>query len=1028
MKTKKFKRYVIPAYLSRIWLLLLPILLLSITASAQHVLTGLVVDERDEPLANASVVIKGSERSVLTDVDGKFILEITAPTDTLLISYVGYYPLEVLTGTDRERKFSMAIDEEQAKLDEVTVVGFGTQKKISVTGAISTVAVRELAKTSTPSLSNALGGRLPGIMTRQSSAEPGSDQAQIYIRGMGTWGNRAPMVLIDGVERSLDNINVQEIETFSVLKDASATAVYGVRGANGVIVITTKKGVMGRPKVAFRSESALLQPIRLPNYINAVEYASLMNEGLEHVGQRPRWTDEQIGMFGNGSDPYLYPDVNWTEEIMRKHTYQTINNLNVNGGSEIVRYYANAGYTDQNGIWKNDPANTYKTNVRMRRYNLRSNVDVNVSKDLVLELGIAGIIQQGDFPATGSDALLDAIRVTPPIAYSARNPDGSPGGTPTLIGNNPWGLATQSGYSVHMHSNVQGTLSAKWDMSTFITPGLSVSGRFSYDHHYSGGINRHKSFEVKYYTGQDEETGEPQYTVLREEQPMNYWLWNNSNRAIYSEAIINYEKSLGNHNLSGMILYNQRDYINITAGTSIDGLPFRRQGIAARATYGYRNTYFAEFNMGYNGSENFPKGQRFGFFPSISGGWLISNEPFMENINFVNSMKIRGSYGQVGNDQIGGRRFLYLTSMNARTAQGYLFGDQQTFWPGIDEMQIGTNNVTWEVSTKSNVGFDVSFLSNMITVQVDAFHERREGILIQRRTIPNMAGFNPGSIPYGNIGIATNRGIEGMLELKRVNNGGVYYSFMGNFTFARSKVEENDEPIQRWAYQSAKGRPIDQPFGLVALGFFENDDEIANSPKQMFQDLVRPGDIRYKDINEDGVIDNFDAVAIGYPRTPEIMYGFGGTIAYKGVDMSLFFNGAGRTSLYLNGPSIMPFMKGQGSYNILREFYDHRWTPDNMDNAKYPAATDDINPNNYRFSTAYQRNASYIRLRNAEVGYTFPTQISHRIGIEQLRLFVNGMNLITWDDVKVIDPESNDGIGSYPLQRSINFGIHVNFN
>ncbi|RQP10047.1 MAG: hypothetical protein EAS52_23265 [Parapedobacter sp.] len=312
MKTKKFKRYVIPAYLSRIWLLLLPILLLSITASAQHVLTGLVVDERDEALANASVVIKGSERSVLTDVDGKFILEITAPTDTLLISYVGYYPLEVLTGTDRERKFSMTIDEEQAKLDEVTVVGFGTQKKISVTGAISTVAVRELAKTSTPSLSNALGGRLPGIMTRQSSAEPGSDQAQIYIRGMGTWGNRAPMVLIDGVERSLDNVNVQEIETFSVLKDASATAVYGVRGANGVIVITTKKGVMGRPKVAFRSESALLQPIRLPNYINAVEYASLMNEGLEHVGQRPRWTDEQIGMFGNGSDPYLYPDVNWT--------------------------------------------------------------------------------------------------------------------------------------------------------------------------------------------------------------------------------------------------------------------------------------------------------------------------------------------------------------------------------------------------------------------------------------------------------------------------------------------------------------------------------------------------------------------------------------------------------------------------------------------------------------------------------------------------------------------------------------------
>lgn len=1011
----------------RMWMLLLPMLFLSMAVNAQHVLTGFVLDENNDPLANASVMIKGSERRAATDLDGKFILEVQSPADTILITYVGYYPIEVPVGTSRERTFTMTIDEEQAKLEEVTVVGFGTQKKVSVTGAISTVAVKELAKASTPSLSNSLGGRLPGIMTRQSSAEPGSDQAQIFIRGLGTWGNRAPMILIDGVERSLDNVNVHEIETFSVLKDASATAVYGVRGANGVIVITTKKGVMGRPRVAFRSETALLQPIRLPDYISGAEYASLMNEGLEHVGQRPRWSDEQIELFRNGSDPYLYPNVNWTDEIMRKSTYQTINNLNVSGGGEIIRYYANAGYTDQNGIWKNDPANAYKTNVRMRRYNLRSNVDVNVTEDLIFELGIAGIIQQGDFPATGSDALLDAIRVTPPIAYSARNPDGSPGGTPTLIGNNPWGLATQAGYSVHMHSNVQGTFSAKWDLSSVVTPGMSVSGRFSYDHHYSGGINRHKSFEVKYYTGKDEDTGEDQYTLLREEQPMNYWLWNNSNRAIYSDFIVNYEKSLGDHNLSGMVLYNQRDFINITAGSSIDGLPHRRQGIAARATYGFKDTYFAEFNMGYNGSENFPKGQRFGFFPSISGGWVLSNERFMQSLDFLNSFKIRGSYGQVGNDQIGGRRFLYLTSMNARTAQGYLFGDQQTGWAGIDEMQLGTNDVTWEVSTKSNVGFDMNLL-NMITLQVDAFHERRDGILIQRRTIPNVTGFNPSSIPYGNIGVATNRGIEGMAEVKKTTDNGLFLSFMGNFTFARSRIEENDEPVQRWEYQSAKGHPIDQPFGLVALGFFESNEEIANSPRQMFQDVVRIGDIKYKDVNEDGVVDNFDAVPIGYPRTPEMMYGFGGTVAYKGLDISLFFNGASRSSLYLNGPSIMPFLKGQGSYNILREFYDNRWTPENAANAKYPAATDDINPNNYRFSTIYQLDASYLRLRNAEIGYTFPSESSQKIGIQQLRLFVNGMNLATWDKVKVIDPESNDGVGSYPIQRTLNFGIQVNFN
>lgn len=1026
MKTMNTTTKVVSCYLDRKWLLLLLMLMVATAANAQHVLTGFVRDQNGDPLPNANVVIKGTDRGANTDIEGKFVLAIERPTDTLLITYVGYHPLEVPAGHDVERTFSLMVDEDQSRLEEVTVVGFGTQKKISVTGAISTVSVPELAKMSTPSLSNTLGGRLPGIVTRQASGEPGSDQAQLFIRGFGTWANRSPMVLIDGVERSLNNVNVHEIETFSVLKDASATAVYGVRGANGVIVITTKKGEMGRPKVSFRSETAILQPLRMPTYINSAEYASLMNEGLRQVGQQPRWTEGQIELFRDGTDP-LYPNVNWTDEIMRDQTYQSINNLTVRGGGQIVRYYANAGYTDQNGIWKNDPANAYKTNVRMRRYNLRSNVDVSVSDNLVLELGIAGIIQQGDFPATGSDALLQAIRITPPIAYNPRNPDGSPGGTPTLIGNNPWALATQAGYSIHMHSNVQGTFAGRWDLSSLVTPGLSVNGRFSYDHHYSGGINRHKAFEVKYYTGVDAETGEDRYTLLREEQPMGYGVWNNSNRSIYSDFIVNYEKILGDHELSGMVLYNQRDYINITAGSSIDGLPFRRQGIAARATYGYKHRYLAEFNMGYNGSENFPKSQRFGFFPSISAGWVLSNEPFLQDVNFLSSFKIRGSYGQVGNDQIGGRRFLFLTSMNARNAQTYMFGDQQSVWPGIDEMQLGTDDVTWEVSTKSNLGLDMSLL-NMITLQVDAFHERREGILIQRRTIPNVSGFMPSSIPFGNIGIATNRGVEGLVEVRKTTDNGLFLSLMGNLTFAKSKVVENDEPVQRWAYQSAKGQPIDQPFGLVALGFFESEEEIANSPKQMFQDVVRVGDVKYKDVNEDGFVDDFDAVPLGYPRTPQLMFGFGGTVAYKGVDLSVFFNGASRASLYLAGESIMPFSKGQGSHNILREVYDNRWTPETADYAIYPAVSDDINPNNYRLSRIYQRDASYIRLRNAEIGYTFPTQLSQRIGIEQLRLFVNGMNLATWDKVKVIDPESNDGIGSYPIQRTINFGIQVNFN
>ena len=991
---------------------------------AQHVLRGKVVDDVFESLPGATIGIKGSEIGAVTDVDGNFLLEIPNPKDTLQIRFLGFQTLEVIAGTERERSFQLHVDEEHFKLNEVTVVGFGVQKKVTVTGSISTVSANDIQQAGTPSLSNALTGRMPGIITRQSTGEPGSDQAQVYIRGFGTWGNRNPLILVDGVERSMDNINAYEIESFSVLKDASATAVYGSRGANGVILINTKRGLTGKPTVTLRSETALNTPLRLPQYINSAQYASLMNEGLRNVGQQERWTEEEVQKFADGSDPYFYPNVNWTDEIMRKQTYQTINNLSVSGGGEVIRYYTNIGYTDQNGIWKSDPNNPYETNVSMKRYNYRANVDVNVSKSLVLEVGIGGIFQQQNYSATGSDALLEALRVTPPLAYSPRNPDGSPAGTPTLIGNNPWGMATQSGYSVHMNNTVQGTFVAKWDLSR-VLQGLSANGRFAYDHFFFGGINRHKTFEVKQFLGFDQESGEEQYRQLREEQPLGYYTANNSNRSIYNELILNYNRTFEKHNVTGMVLYNQRDYVHITASTSIGNLPFRRQGISARATYAYDNKYLLEYNMGYNGSENFPKGQRFGFFPSVSAGYVILGK----DNNWLNEMKLRGSYGLVGNDQIGANRFLFLTTVNARNAQSYPFGDGQIHRPGIDEMQIGNSNVTWEVAKKTNIGIDLDLdiFKNNLTIQVDAFNEIRDGILIQRRIIPDVSGFNPNSIPFGNIGKAKNKGLDGVMEFRRSTGSGLYYSLRGNFTYARNTVLENDEPVQKYAYQSGKGLPIDQPFGLVALGFFGSQEEIDNSPRQTYQDIVRVGDIKYQDVNGDGTIDDFDRVPIGYPRNPEFMYGFGGTVAYKNFDISLFFAGAERTSLYINGPSIFPFLKGQGSYNILTEYYDNRWTPESANTAKYPATTNDINLNNYRQSTIYMLDASYLRLRNAEIGYTLPFSKMEKLGINSLRMFVNGLNLYTWDKVKVMDPESDNGVGRYPVPQTLNFGLHISF-
>lgn len=1000
-------------------------------AQAQHVLNGRVTDQQGIALAGATVAIKETSRATQTDIDGNFIIEIDSPESIIRITYQGYVPLESAAGTERERIFTLEFDEEQHKLDEVVVVGFGTQKKVTVTGSVTSVSVRELEQSTAPSLSNALAGRMPGIITRQTSGEPGYDQAQVFIRGMGTWVSRTPLVLVDGVERgmqALNSINAQEIESFSVLKDASATAVYGVRGANGVILITTKRGVQGRPKVTFRSETGLLTAQRMPQYIDGIEYMELWNEAYRNMGQNDFFSPEEIDNHRRGDDPYLYPNVDWTNEIMKKHTYQTINNLSINGGTDIIRYYANVGYTEQSGLWRSDANNEYDTNINMRRYNLRSNIDVNVTKDLLFEFGLGGIIQQGNYPARSAPDIFDALRKTPPIAFPKENPDGTPAGVTQFLGSNPWGMVTQSGYMVQARNTVQGTFGGKWDLSDFVTPGLSLNGRFAYDHYYQSDVNRQKNFEVKQYLGKDPVTGEDIYSeILREASPLGYGTGNTAERVYYTELLANYTQSFGKHDVSGMVMYNQRDRVRLTVGESMLNLPYRRLGTATRFTYGYDNKYLVEVNAGYNGSENFPEGNRFGFFPSASAGWILSNESFWGEENPVNHLKIRGSVGKVGNDDLGDNiRFLFLTSMKTQGAQSYHFGDNMRFMPGIEEDQTGNENVTWEVATKSNLGLDLEMFRSKVVLQVDAFWEDREGILIQRQQIPFVTGFYPWVIPYANLGRAKNRGIDGMLEVKNSTPSGWYYTFRGNFTFAANKIIENDEPNRPYPWLSEKGLPIDQPFGWIAEGIFQSEEEIANSPEQRLGRATQPGDIRYRDLNGDNVIDDNDRMAIGYPRTPQIVYGFGGTVAYKGFDVSLFFTGAGRTSIFLYGSTMYPFQDGVGTYNVQREYYDNRWTPDNPD-GHYPGAITVANPNNNRASTLWQVDGSFLRLKNAEVAYTFSQPSLANWGMNSIRLFANGVNLHTWDKVKIMDPESNSGTNFYPLQRTLNFGLQVNF-
>ncbi|WP_239494988.1 SusC/RagA family TonB-linked outer membrane protein [Pedobacter yulinensis] len=993
---------------------------------ASWVLKGKVVDENGDALAGASVRVKNSTRNMVTDVSGNFIIEIEQESEILVISYVGYKTKEQLAGTLRTVTIRLEPDEENQKLNEVVVVGFGKQKKVSVTGAVSEAPIKNIQRIATPSLSNALAGSMPGIVTRQASGEPGFDGGQVFIRGFGTWANRSPLILVDGVQRDINTVNVQEVESLTMLKDASATAVYGVQGANGVILITTKRGALGKPKVIFRTETAALTAMRMPEYINGGEYASLINEARANVALPARYTPEEIRKFYDGSDPYLYPNVDWTNTVLKKNTWQSLNNLGVSGGNEIVKYYTNVGYTIQNGIYRQDPSNIYNNNAQLQRYNYRSNVDINLSKTLAIDLGVGGIIQQGNYPGRSAPAIFDALKVTSPINFPVTNPDGSIAGkTTSYLQNNPYGFVTRSGYTRQDRNTIQGTFGARWDLGKLLTQGLSLNGRFAYDHSYAASTDRFKAYAIRQYLGKDA-AGKDIYASpnIREEQAIGYGLNNGASRAIYQEASANYNRAFGKHTLTGLLLYNRREYIDLTASSSINNLPYRRQGIAARATYAYDKRYLAEFNMGYNGSENFPDGKQYGFFPSGSVGWVVSNEKFW-NPKVINNLKIRASYGQVGNDAIGGRRFLFLTTIN-KGGQSTFFGDNQAYFQGYDEDQIGNADVTWEVSNKANLGLDLELFNGAITLQVDAFKEKRNGILIQRGVIPRVTGFYPWAIPYANLGEAKNHGLDGMLEFKQNFASSFFYNVRGTFTYARSILVKNDDPIPKYDYQSFIGQRIDQPLGLVALGFFKDQAEIDASPQQKYMTNVRPGDIKYQDTNGDNVIDDFDRVPIGYARTPEIVYGAGGTIGYKGFELGLFFTGAANVSTFVDGPSMYPFQMGEGTYNILREYYDNRWTPSNPE-ARYPRASPMENPNNNRTNSLYLRNGAYLRLKSAEVAYGFKISGLRRFGLESVRAFVNGMNLITWDHIKVIDPESNYGTGGYPLQRSINGGLQLTF-
>jgi len=986
----------------------------SVTASDTH-----------EPIIAAGVQMKASNIGTVTDINGDYSLLVTDPEGILTISAVGYKTVFIKIA--KRARIDVVLDPDVESLEDAVVVGYGTQKKATITGSLTTVDAKVLQKTVSPSLSNALGGAMPGVITRQSSGEPGYDGATILIRGLGTWVDASPLILIDGVERSIDNVNPEEIESFSILKDASATAVYGMRGANGVILITTKKGTVGKPKVTFRTEQTHLRGLRFPDYIKGWEFANLMNEACQVGGVTIPWADEQIEAFRDGSDPYNYPSVDWTNEVLKKDAFQSINNLSVSGGNDAVRYYVSVGFTSQSGLFKEDPTYDYRTNSLAQRYNFRSNIDVNLTKNLSLYLGLAEIVRDQTYPGTSASTIFSRLRTTSPISYPIRNPNGTFGGGATSYEQiSPYVLVTNSGFIKQFRTTAQGTFGAKWDL-VFITPGLQLEGNFSYDHYYYSEVTRSKRPEINKYIGPDPVTGEDRYNRIADETAMGYSIGHSANRTYYYDIRLNYNRSFNNHNIGALAMFNRRDYMKLSAGSSIANLPYRRQGWAGRFTYNYKQKYLFDFNFGYNGSENFARGHRYGFFPAWSAGWVPSLEEWWK-IGWINHLKLRGSFGYVGNDAVGGERFFYLSNVN-KTANGYKFGDSQITLNGMSEDLLGSPNATWEVSRKTDVGVDMELFKRILRISADYFYEYRDRILLQRATIPDIMGAAYGNLPYANIGIMSNRGVDGQIELTDRKKSGLFYSIRANFTYARNKIIEDDTAHALYDYQNSRGTYANSWLGYVALGLFQSQEEIDNSPKQELGSYT-VGDIKYKDLNGDDVINAYDRTWIGHPRNPQLMYGIGLTLAYKGFDISLNFTGAALTDILLGANSMWPFALDYPGYNVLREYYDNRFIPGAADNsnAKYPVVHNGTSSNNYQTSTLYQRDGSYLKLKAAEIGYNFSKRVYSKIGAESLRIFLNGNNLFWLDNIKIMDPESNNlGSATYPTQRGITFGVQLGF-
>lgn len=1022
-------------------LLMLVLILIGTSVFAQtKQVTGVVKDATGETVIGASVVEKGTTNGVITDFDGVFKLTVSENA-VLQISYIGYQTQEVKVAG--KTTLDITLREDTEMLEEVVVVGYGAQKKESVIGAISQVTSKDLLSTPSANISQAISGKITGVITSQTSGAPGADDAQIYIRGRATFaGDAQPLVLVDGVERSFSQIAPDDIETISVLKDASATAVYGVRGANGVMLITTKRGKEQKPVVSLTANWQIQSPTRKDTYLDSYQSVMLLEEALANDGLPSQFSADDIEMYRrsvagelSGRDAMLYPNVDWYDQVLSNTAPAQRYNVSVTGGTKRMRYYASGEFYDQKSIVKNLSNDQFgnTSSPGFRRYSFRANTDFFLTTDLTFSVNFGTRFEERRGPNTNDSdpnysEIFYELNHTPswlfPVSYSIPNGES----TRTLYAgtsqyqNNIVARLTEAGYykSTNVVNETNFIVDYKMD---WLTEGLSVKGMLSFDYenlHRNNYTRNFATYELNDYANYESLTA---YNKFNTDTELTHGSEFTSIYKLYMEAQVNYARKFGKHDVTAMALYMQNDY------RSKADLAKRYQGLVGRVTYAWDDRYLAEFNAGYNGSENFMKGKRFGFFPAFSIGWRLSNEPFMQKYSdWLNNLKIRASYGQVGNDvyQVNGvqQRFLYEQKWSQITNDYYFGTTGQT---GIYDAQYPNYGVTWERAHKYNVGIEFGFFNGMLTGNVDVFYEKRNDILTTYLTRPEWVGV---VMAAANLGKTKNQGYE--IELKHSNHIGsdFHYTIGFNFSHARNEILSMDEPSIKTDYRKREGHPINQYFGLICDGYVTQADlDSGNLPVSRFSSDVKVGDLKYRDMNQDGFIDDRDETFIGYSDIPENMYALNLSANYKNWGFSVMFQGVDHVSRYYDAEAMFAFING----GKVKEHHLERWNPVeseayNLAHAKYPLLHyNDYGDHNQRQNSYFLKNGAFLRLKNIELSYTLPERWSHKVGMSDCRLYINANNLVTWDHLDgLTDPESN-GSNRFPIMKTVNFGVNIKF-